>query len=50
MLIKILDYTTLININKVVCVHACCHFSCVRLCAALWTVACQAPLSTGFSR
>ena len=49
MLIKILDYT-LININKVVCVHACCHFSCVRLCATLWTVACQASLSTGFSR
>ena len=26
------------------------HFSCVRLCAVLWTVASQAPLSTGFSR
>ena len=26
------------------------HFSRVRLFAALWTVACQAPLSMGFSR
>ena len=26
------------------------HFSCVRLCAILWTVACQAPLSMRFSR
>ena len=25
-------------------------FSCVRLFATLWTVACQAPLSMGFSR
>ena len=25
------------------------HFSCVRLFAILWTVACQAPLSMGFS-
>ena len=30
---------------------ACVHlFSCVRLCAALWTVACQASLSMEFSR
>ena len=26
------------------------RFSCVRLFAALWTVACQTPLSMGFSR
>ena len=26
------------------------HFSCVRLFATLWTIACQAPLSVGFSR
>ena len=26
------------------------HFSHVQLCASLWTVACQAPLSVGFSR
>ena len=25
-------------------------FSCVRLFATLWTVACQVPLSTGFSK
>ena len=26
------------------------HFSCVYSCVTLWTVACQAPLSIGFSR
>src|SRR5574340_945194 len=26
------------------------HFSHVQLCVTLWTIACQAPLSTGFSR
>ena len=26
------------------------RFYCVQLCATLWTVACQAPLSMGFSR
>ena len=26
------------------------HFSCVRLFATLWIIACQAPLSMGFSR
>ena len=26
------------------------HFSCIRLLATLWTAACQAPLSIGFSR
>ena len=32
--------------------HVCMlsHFSRVRLCAILWTTACQAPLSMGFSR
>ena len=32
--------------------HACMlsHFSCVWLFATQWTVACQAPLSMGFSR
>ena len=32
--------------------HACMlsQFSSVQLCATLWTVACQAPLSVGFSR
>ena len=32
-----------------VCVMLSC-FSCVRLCATLWTVSHQAPLSMGFSR
>ena len=26
------------------------HFSCVQFCDTLWTIACQAPLSIGFSR
>ena len=30
------------------CILSC--FSCVWLCGTLWTIACQAPLSTGFSR
>ena len=32
--------------------HACVlgRFSCVQLCATLWTAACQAPLSMAFSR
>ena len=34
--------------NLVVCV-CLCVFSCVRL-YTLWTIACQAPLSMGFSR
>ena len=32
-----------------VCVHVLSHFSCVQLCATLWTVAHQAPLSMDFS-
>ena len=31
-------------------IHILSHFSCVRLFATLWTVACQTPLSVGFSR
>ena len=31
-------------------VHVLSHFSCIRLFATLWTVACQAPLSMAFSR
>ena len=30
--------------------HVLSRFSRVRLCATLWTIACQAPLSMGFSR
>ena len=40
-----------------VCIYRMCvwvralrRFSCVRLFATLWTTACQAPLSLGFSR
>ena len=33
-----------------VCVCVCYRFSGVRFFAALWAVACQAPLSKGFSR
>ena len=33
-----------------VCVFMLGHFSRVWLCATLWTVACQAPLSMGFPR
>ena len=32
------------------CVYVLSHFSRVQLFATLWTVACQAPLSLGFSR
>ena len=32
------------------CCCNCCWLSCVRLCAVLWTLAFQAPLSMGFSR
>ena len=32
------------------CVHACCCFSCVWLLMTLWTVAHQSPLSMEFSR
>ena len=44
-----------IYMYKYICtwyIHECMlsHFSCVRLCATLWTVAHQAPLSIGFSR
>ena len=32
------------------CAFVLSHFSHAQLCAILWTVACQAPLSMGFSR
>ena len=37
-----------IEIVCVCCVLSC--FSCLPLCVTLWTVACQSPLFTGFSR
>ena len=36
--------------QRPLCVHACCSFSRVQLFVTPWTVARQAPLSTGFSR
>ena len=48
------DWKRLIHImeGNCVCVHACIlsHFSHVWLFATLWIIACQSPLSTGFSR
>ena len=44
------------HIHTYMCVYICMlacmlsHFSCVQLCATLWIVAHQAPLSMGFSR
>ena len=35
---------------KIMCVYVLNCFSSVQLCATLWTVACQVPLSMGFSR
>ena len=43
---QLLDTSVLLS--TCVCVH--CHFSRVQLFATLWTVACQTPLSMGFSR
>ena len=43
---KILSWTHI----DLICMCVLSHFSCVRLSAILWTVACQAPLSTGFTR
>ena len=39
-----------IVINKPMHVCLLSHFSCVQLCATLWTVAHQTPLSMGFSK
>ena len=39
-------------LNKRPSMHVCVlsHFCCVQLCAVIWTVSHQAPLSMGFSR
>ena len=58
MYIIIVIATVLSRVCVCVCVCVCervsewvlSHFSHVWLCVALWTVACQAPLSVGFSR
>ena len=36
--------------EDVVCMSVLSHFSCVQLSEALWTIACQSPLSMGLSR
>ena len=41
---------TLLLERKDMCVCKLSCFSCVRLCVTLWSGACQAPLSMGFSR
>ena len=41
-------YKSKVKVNIFVCVLSL--LSCVRLFAAPWTIACQAPLSMGFSR
>ena len=44
----LLKYKSQGNSSLLVCMPS--HFSCIRLFVTLWTVACQAPLSVGFSR
>ena len=45
-----LKYGTREPIYETECVCVLSHLSHVSLCATLWTAACQAPLSMGFSR
>ena len=47
---KVRDNIYLISQRKVCMMVLLSPFSCVRLCATLWTIALQAPLSMGFSR
>ena len=46
---KVQRFWKLMDLHRM-CATLCCHFSCVWLFLTSWTVACQAPLSTGFSR
>ena len=39
-----------IHVQSVRSYCVCCGFTCVQLFATLWIIACQAPLSMGFSR
>ena len=43
-------YVTCVHIPACVCACTLSCSSCARLFSTLWTVACQAPLSVGFSR
>ena len=45
-----LNYISAHNIYPFICPCVISPFSHVQLCAALWTVVCQAPLFMGFSR
>ena len=55
-LLHVINYGTVIFLSVICISHLCMgacvlsHFSHVRLCETLWTVARQAPLSMGFSR
>ena len=43
----ICDHLQILVLLHMLCYAVLSHFSCVRLFATLWTVACQAPLSMG---
>ena len=45
-----MSYAEIYIYTQSVCMCVLSPFSRVQLSAALWTVACQAPLSMGFSR
>ena len=47
---KVRENIYLISQHKVCMLVLLSRFSCVRLCATLWTTALQAPLSMGFCR
>ena len=43
----IYDHLQILVLLHMLCYAVLSHFSCIRLFAMLWTVACQAPLSIG---
>ena len=45
-----LKYILMYSVLKPPCAHVLHQFSCVQLCANLWTATRQAPLSMRFSR
>ena len=48
--LEIIDSINNSQLLKSTIVATVCYFSCVQCFATLWTVACQAPLSMGFSK
>ena len=44
------EYICLWSLKGYVCACVVSHFSCAQVFATLWIVACQDPLSMGFSR